>query len=56
VVIGGREMDASRLEAIAWRRILHGQRGGAMEHERQEARPLRLPMLDDRDGGAKIGG
>ena len=56
VLIGGGQMDVARLEVVAGRRILHGQRGEAIEHGRQEARLLRMPMLDDRDGAGKSAG
>ena len=56
VMIRGSEMDASRLEAVARRRLLHGQRGGALEHHRQEARLARMPMEDDRERRLKISG
>jgi hypothetical protein len=56
VMMRGSEMDASRLEAVTRRRLLHGQRGGALEHRRQEARLPRMPMEDDRERRLKIGG
>jgi hypothetical protein len=49
-------MDVARLEAVARRRLLEGQRGGALEHRRQEARYTRMPMLDDRECRRKIDG